>query len=105
MYHDPMKTKFIGIVALGKNRQIVSYPKEAQVFLDSVKDSDDTVYIQEDYEKNLPKLSELYCYVVDAENEGELFPEYTFYEWEVLNTEVHPSWSLYHLKKVPDYES
>lgn len=104
MYDHSMKTKFIGIVALGKNRQIVSYPEDARALLDSAKSSDDTVYILSDYAENLPKLSELYCYVVDSEAEGELFPEYTFYEWEVLNTEVHPAWSLYHMKKIPDYE-
>lgn len=99
-----MKTKFIGIVALGKNRQIVSFPTEVTDFLNSLKDSEEIHYIRDDYEKNLPKLSELYCYVVDSEEAGEPFPEYMFYEWEILNTDIHSTWSLYHMKKTPDYE-
>lgn len=56
------------------------------------------------YDLTLPYISEFYCSVVDYEGPADqYFPEYRSYEWEVLNTEIHDSWSLYHLKKEPDF--
>lgn len=56
------------------------------------------------YNLTLPYLSEFICSVVDYEGPADTyFPEYMYYEWEVLNQEVHPEWSLYHLKKKPDF--
>lgn len=56
------------------------------------------------YELTLPYVSEFLCSVVDYEGPADqYFPEYRFYEWEVLRTEVHEKWSLYHMIKRPDY--
>lgn len=56
------------------------------------------------YQLTLPYISEFLCSVVDYEGPADkYFPEYLFYEWEVLNQEIHPDWTLYHMKKRPDY--
>jgi dihydrofolate reductase len=56
------------------------------------------------YELTLPYLSEFYCSVVDYDGPADkYFPEYMFYEWEVLKQEVHKDWTLYHMKKHPDF--
>ena len=56
------------------------------------------------YKLMLPYVSEFYCSVVDYEGPADtFFPEYMFYEWEVLSQEVHKNWTLYHMKKHPDY--
>jgi dihydrofolate reductase len=56
------------------------------------------------YNLTLPYLSEFLCSIVDYEGSADTyFPPYMHYEWEVMNQEVHPQWSLYHLKKRPDF--
>jgi dihydrofolate reductase len=56
------------------------------------------------YALALPLISEFYCSVVDYEGPADkFFPEYMFYEWEVLEQQVHEKWSLYHMKKRPDF--
>lgn len=56
------------------------------------------------YQLTLPYISEFLCSVVDYEGPADkYFPEYLFYEWEVVNQEIHPDWTLYHMKKRPDY--
>lgn len=56
------------------------------------------------YNLTLPYLSEFFCSVVDYEGPADTyFPEYLFYEWEVVNQEVHSNWTLYHFKKRPDF--
>jgi dihydrofolate reductase len=56
------------------------------------------------YKLMLPYISEFYCSIVDYEGPADtFFPEYMFYEWEVLNQEVHEHWTLYHMRKHPDY--
>lgn len=56
------------------------------------------------YNLTLPYLSEFYCSIVDYDGPADTyFPEYRFYDWEVLNQEVHSNWSMYHLKKRPDF--
>lgn len=56
------------------------------------------------YELTLPYISEFYCSVVDyAGPADQYFPEYLYYEWEVLKTEIHDKWSLYHFKKYPNF--
>lgn len=56
------------------------------------------------YNLTLPYLSEFLCSVVDYEGPADTyFPEYLFYEWEVVNQEIHSNWTLYHFKKIPDF--
>lgn len=56
------------------------------------------------YKLTLPYLSEFYCSIVDYDGPADTyFPEYTFYEWEMIYQEVHDKWSLYHMKKRPDF--
>ena len=56
------------------------------------------------YQLTLPYISEFLCSVVDYEGPADkYFPEYMFYEWEVINQEIHNDWTLYHMKKHPDY--
>lgn len=56
------------------------------------------------YNLTLPYLSEFLCSVVDYEGPADTyFPEYLFYEWEVVNQEIHADWTLYHFKKRPDF--
>ena len=56
------------------------------------------------YDLTPPYISEFLCSVVDYEGPADqYFPEYLFYEWEVVHTEIHKSWSLYHMKKRPDF--
>lgn len=56
------------------------------------------------YNLTLPYLSEFICSVVDYDGPADTyFPEYTFYEWEVVNQEIHDQWSMYHMKKRPDF--
>jgi dihydrofolate reductase len=67
----------------------------------------ETIYViggAEIYNLTLPYLSEFYCSVVDYDGPADTyFPEYLFYEWEVLNQEIHKDWTLYHMKKRPDF--
>ena len=56
------------------------------------------------YALTLPYISEFYCSVVDYDGPADVFfPEYMFYEWEMLKQEVHKDWTLYHMKKHPDF--
>lgn len=56
------------------------------------------------YDLTLPYLSEFLCSVVDYDGEADTyFPQYLSYDWEVLKTEIHSKWSLYHLAKKPDF--
>jgi dihydrofolate reductase len=56
------------------------------------------------YNLSLPYLSEFLCSVVDYDGPADtFFPQYLSYEWEVLNSEVHKDWTLYHMKKKPDF--
>ncbi len=55
------------------------------------------------YNLTLPYLSEFLCSIVDYEGPADTyFPPYMHYEWEVMNQELYPQWSLYHLKKRPE---
>ena len=55
------------------------------------------------YNLTLPYISEFLCSVVDYEGPADTyFPEYLFYEWEVINQEIHENWTLYHFKKRPE---
>ncbi len=56
------------------------------------------------YNLSLPYLSEFLCSVVDYEGPADTyFPEYSFYEWEMVHSEVFDRWSLYHMRKRPDF--
>jgi dihydrofolate reductase len=56
------------------------------------------------YNLTLPYLSEMLCSVVDYEGPADTyFPEYMFYEWEMLNHEIQDKWTLYHMRKRPDF--
>lgn len=56
------------------------------------------------YNLTLPYLSEFYCSVVDYDGPADkFFPEYMFYEWEMIHQEVHKNWTFYHMKKHPDF--
>jgi len=56
------------------------------------------------YKLTLPYLSEFYCSVVDYEGPADTyFPEYMSYEWEMLEQDVHDKWTMYHMKKKPDF--
>jgi dihydrofolate reductase len=56
------------------------------------------------YNLTLPHLSEFMCSVVDYDGPADTyFPEYMFYEWEMLKQEVHDSWTFYHMRKHPDF--
>ena len=55
------------------------------------------------YRLTLPYISEFICSAVDYEGPADTyFPEYLFYEWEVINQEIHKDWTLYHFKKRPE---
>ena len=156
-----MKTKFIAIAALGKNREIGLHgklpwniPEEYEHFNNAVQGQTvlvgrknfeqhgkdiagtkkalvlsksnpayfqnmnqvvqyteengiDTVYViggAEIYDLTLPYISEFLCTVVDYDGPADkYFPEYLFYEWEVIDQEIHEEWTLYHMKKRPDF--
>jgi dihydrofolate reductase len=56
------------------------------------------------YELTLPYLSEFLCSVVDYAGPADTyFPQYLSYEWEVCSSEIHDKWTLYLLKKRPDF--
>lgn len=67
----------------------------------------ETIYViggAEIYNLTLPYISEFYCSVVDYNGPADkYFPEYMFYEWEIINQEIHPTWTLYHMRKHPDF--
>jgi dihydrofolate reductase len=67
----------------------------------------ETIYViggGEIYNLTLPFLSEFLCSVVDYEGPADTyFPQYMSYEWEVINTEIHDEWTLYHMIKRPDF--
>lgn len=67
----------------------------------------ETIYViggAEIYTLTLPYISEFYCSVVDYDGPADkYFPEYMFYEWEILNQKIHDKWTLYHMKKRPDF--
>lgn len=102
-----------GAVPLVLSRHPYSHPK-AVVFrsMDEVRSyaeekKIETIYViggSEIYQVTLPFLSEFLCSIVDYEGPADTyFPPYLHYEWEVLHQEVHPNWSLYHMKKRPDF--
>lgn len=52
------------------------------------------------YHLTLPYISEFLCSIVDYEGPADTyFPEYLFYEWEVLSQKIFQEWTLYHLQK------
>ncbi len=52
------------------------------------------------YNLTLPYISEFYCSIVDYNGPADTyFPEYMFYEWDMLYEEVHKDWTFYHMKK------
>lgn len=56
------------------------------------------------YNLSLPYLSEFICSIVDYDGPADTyFPEYMFYEWEVIDQQVHDKWTMYHFKKIPDH--
>jgi dihydrofolate reductase len=56
------------------------------------------------YDLTLPYISEFYCSVVDYEGPADTyFPQYLSYEWEVIASEIHEKWTLYHMIKRPDF--
>ena len=56
------------------------------------------------YNLSLPYLSEFICSVVDYDGPADVyFPEYMSYEWEVMKTQIHEKWTMYHMKKRPDF--
>jgi dihydrofolate reductase len=58
------------------------------------------------YKLALPYVSEFYCSIIDYDGQADtFFPEYQFYEWEMLSEEVHEHWTVYHMKKHPDLEA
>ncbi len=67
----------------------------------------DKIYViggGEIYNLSLPYLSEFLCSVVDYEGPADTyFPEYSFYDWEMVHQEIHDHWSLYHMRKRPDF--
>ena len=78
--------------------QIIEYSEQNDI---------DTIYVMggaEIYELTLPYISEFLCSVVDYDGPADTyFPEYLFYEWEVIDQEVHEEWTLYHMRKRPDF--
>jgi dihydrofolate reductase len=54
------------------------------------------------YDLTLPYLSEFYCSIVDYSGPADTyFPEYMFYEWEMIKEDIHEKWTFYHMKKRP----
>lgn len=78
--------------------QVIQFAEDNQI---------DTIFViggAEIYNLTLPYISEFYCSVVDYEGPADkYFPEYMFYEWEMLNQEIHDKWTLYHMRKHPDF--
>lgn len=77
--------------------QVLEYTRENEI---------NVVYViggAEIYNLTLPYISEFLCTIVDYEGPADAyFPEYLFYEWEVIDQEIHEEWTLYHMKKTPD---
>lgn len=67
----------------------------------------ETIYViggAQIYDLLLPYVSEFLCSVVDYEGSADTyFPEYLFYEWEIVDQKIHPNWTLYHMKKAPTF--
>lgn len=84
-----------------------SFKDMNQVIEFAGKNKIETIYViggAEIYSLTLPYISEFLCSVVDYEGPADkYFPEYMFYEWEMLSEEVHEKWTLYHMKKHPDF--
>jgi dihydrofolate reductase len=58
------------------------------------------------YDLTLPYISEFLCSIVDYDGEADtFFPQYLSYEWEVLSSEIYETWTLYHMKKRPDFST
>jgi dihydrofolate reductase len=102
-----------GALPLVLSRTPFTHPK-ALVFgsMSSVVDYADEMGIEkiyvigggEVYNLSLPYLSEFLCSVVDYEGPADTyFPEYMYYEWEMVRQEVFDRWSLYHMRKRPDF--
>ena len=102
-----------GAMPLVLTRQPYSHPN-AVVFssmngvMEYAEDMDiKTIYViggGEIYNLSLPYLSEFFCSIVDYEGPADTyFPEYMFYEWEILNQEIHDQWTMYHMRKRPDF--
>lgn len=85
-------------VCLKTMEQVVKYAEDNAI---------ETIFVvggAEIYNLTLPYLSEFYCSVVDYEGPADTyFPEYMSYEWEMVNQEIHEKWTLYHMKKRPDF--
>ena len=101
------------VLVLTKNPEYTSEKAEVFTNINDLKEfahSNDinTIYViggAQIYEFMLPYISEFLCSVVDYEGEADTyFPEYLFYEWDILDTQIHPNWSMYHMKKVPDHD-
>lgn len=78
--------------------EVISFAKEEAI---------ETIFViggAEIYNLTLPYLSEFYCSVVDYEGPADTyFPQYLSYEWEMSDSEIHEDWTLYHMKKRPDF--
>jgi dihydrofolate reductase len=49
-------------------------------------------------------ISEFYCWVLVYKGAAvKYFPQYMSYDWEMLSQEIHENWTLYHMKKNPDF--
>jgi dihydrofolate reductase len=87
-----------GAVTFNSMEQVIEYADDMEI---------PVIYViggAEIYDLALPYLSEFLCSVVDYEGPADkFFPQYMSYEWEVLNSEVHTDWTLYHMKKRPDF--
>jgi dihydrofolate reductase len=90
----------VGCKAIVLSRKEYSHPN-AEIICHSMSEvvefaennSIQTIYViggGEIYQLTLPYLSEFICSVVDYEGPADTyFPEYMFYEWEVIKQEVH----------------
>lgn len=78
--------------------QVIQYAKDKEI---------KTIFViggAEIYNLTLPYLSEFLCSIVDYEGPADTyFPQYLSYEWEVINSEIHKDWTLYHMIKRPDF--
>ena len=87
-----------GAVVLKSMNEVIEYAGENKV---------EVIYVIGGagiYELSLPYLSEFLCSVVDYEGAADTyFPHYMSYEWEILSSEIHKKWTLYHMVKRPDF--
>lgn len=97
-----------GVKPLVLSRTCPDYFSNMREILEHAEEhSIDKIYViggAEIYALTLPYVSEFICSIVDYDGPADtFFPEYLFYEWEILKNENHKNWSLYVMKKRPDY--